>query len=82
MDSTVTLISEGVQEWILIPTTIRSEVNSILCRSLNAEKCKSNDKKKNKALKNITQWDFNEAWFDHVAPQLAKYTWNGRFILS
>ena len=79
MDSTVTLISEGTQEWILIPTTIRNELASILCKPLNAKECKLNTKKKKKNMyKNITQWDFNEAWFDHIAPQLSKYSWNGR----
>ena len=79
VDSTVTLISGGTQQWILIPTTIRSELNTILCRPLNAKECGMNSKKKNKKYNNITQWDFNEAWFDHIAPQLVNITWNGRY---
>ena len=80
MDSTATLISEGSQEWILIPTTMRSEINVMLCKPLNSKECKLPTKKKKKLNTGITQWDFNEAWFDHIAPQISNATWDGRYI--
>ena len=76
MDSTATLISEGSQEWLLIPTNVRSEINVMLCKPLNSKECKTTSKKKKKS--GITQWDFNEAWFDHISPQVSNSTWNGR----
>ena len=76
VDATVTLVSGDAQGWILIPTTIKSELKSISCHPLNSKDCKL--KKKLKEYKNITQWDINRAWFDHVAPQLKDNTWNGR----
>ena len=76
MDSTATLISEGSQEWLLIPTNVRSEINVMLCKPLNSKECKMTSKKRKKP--GITQWDFNEAWFDHISPQVSNSTWNGR----
>ena len=82
MDSTATLVSGETQQWILIPTAVRAELNSILCKPLNSKECKTSSKKmKNQNYKNITQWDFNEAWFDQIAPQLINDTWNGRYMV-
>ena len=77
LDSTITLVSGQKQEWILIPTTIKSEIKSLSCKALTSKDCKL--KKKLKEYKNITQWDINQAWFDHVPPQLGDKTWNGRY---
>ena len=76
VDSTVTLVSGSDQEWMLIPTIIKSEIKSLSCKPLNSKDCKL--KKKIKEYKNITQWDLNHAWFSHVAPQLIDKTWNRR----
>ena len=76
LDSTVSLVSGGNQEWILIPTTIRSEQKMISCKPLQSKECKL--KKKLKEYRNMTQWDLNKVWFDHITPQLVDSSWNGR----
>ena len=79
MDSTVTLVSGGPQQWILIPTTLRSELKQIFCKSPNSKDCNEGSNMENK-VDIGSQWDLNKAWFNEIAPQMYNMTWLGRYV--